>query len=223
MATTFRSTAHAHFVLAQLINACQSNAADQLGYKVRIELYRPDDEFSVVEDANTIALIDYLVSQQALSGAEKRHSMVEISEIPDNRFMMATQLDCKVTDLQQLKALAETVAQQAHVSNPAKFEPSSGKLIIGNQEIRFRRGNNDLFDMLVILMRDTDSAHALWVYDDDDHSSLKGQLDCPEDRSYAEFFRTTANNINRRVKDELGIDKFLIATTGTVQVNQQFV
>lgn len=221
MATNFRSTVHSHFVLIQLLGACERNAADQLGYTVRVELYRPDDSLTVTEDANTLILIDYLLQERIISDAEKRASIMTVSDLPDKHFMMTTQLDCKVQNLQKLRDLAQAVAKQSRTTAPATFDPSSGKLSIGGREIHFRRG--DLYDMLVVLMRDDESIHELWIYDDEEYYALRGQLNCPATRRYAEFFRTTANNINRRVRDEMGIDKFLIATTSTVQINQQLV
>jgi len=112
---------------------------------------------------------------------------------------------------------------KAVITMPAQFDISTGKLTVAGLEIIFRKSDSDMYDMLRVLMEDHESRVALWLYDDDDHAGLLSQLNVPANRESGEYFRTTANNINRRVKQVTGVDKFLVATSKSVQVNKAFV
>jgi hypothetical protein len=201
-------------IVDELVRACEQNLADELGMDVLVNCYGEGEGApTYTEDTLTGHLIEYLEVNH-VARVLQVYTPTKFSSLPENEFVFATELRCKVLDQRKLVSLADKFKVAQDVSWSARIDHVTGELRLGTHTIRFRP-NSNMCGLLRLLLDDREARRdgILAKY-------VGTQLDKSE-----RAVRDTANNVNRRIKETTGgvISDFLVITTEDIRLSARFV
>lgn len=201
-------------IVSELVQACAKDLADELDLLIAVRCYeRGEGPPTNAEDVVTGHLIEYLESNAITGKVSQAYEQNLPKNLPNNQFIIATTLYCKVLDRSKLMRLHEALSTAQNAIS-AKIDTVSGTLRIGDQAIRFQP-NSNMFELLRYVLKDRDAKRYGCSM-----RELSMELGLSEKR-----VRDTANNVNRRVGSitDGEASPLLIVTTKDVKVSPQFI
>lgn len=175
-------------------------------------------DINVRNDQSIRELIEYM----SIRGLIKDIDLVEHPYVPDNirdfqSYQFVYSLGCRVASIDKLVSLKRDLQTRPKGDQVASFDTNTGLLTVGDKLTQVRKGSKQAA-LLTILFKSQRSRGYEWPTDE-----LMDQLLPEYDSKSKRLAYDTANNLNRKLADEISINDLLIPSLTSVRVNPKYL